>query len=69
MPNRAQRAASVRAYVETLRPVIKEFFDAGILSRVDIAKELNSRNITAPEGGKWSASQVSGLLLRLGFIQ
>lgn len=69
MPNRAQRAASVRAYIESLRPAVKEIISSGITSRVDIAKELNLRNIAAAEGGKWHPSQVSTLLLRLGFIQ
>ena len=69
MPNRAQRAATVRAYAEALRPVVVEIIQAGVTTLTGISAELNARGIRAVEGGHWVPAQVSTLLLRLGFIR
>ena len=69
MPNRAQRAETVRAHAETLRPVIAEIIGTGVTTLTGISAELNARGIRAAEGGYWVPAQVSTLLLRLGLIR
>jgi DNA invertase Pin-like site-specific DNA recombinase len=50
------------ALVQDLRPVIDHLKALGAVSLRDIASGLNDRNIPAPRGGAWSATQVMRLL-------
>jgi DNA invertase Pin-like site-specific DNA recombinase len=48
-----------------LAPTIKELRQQGHSSLRGIAAELNARDIAAPRGGNWQASQVANLLKRV----
>jgi hypothetical protein len=43
---------------EDLMPVIEAIKAAGVTTIRSITDELNARNIPAPRGGQWSATQV-----------
>jgi hypothetical protein len=49
-----------------LKPAIEDIQAAGHTSLNAIAQELGVREIGAPRGGTWSATQVSRVLQRLG---
>lgn len=59
-----KRGADERA--SKLVGVVKEIQDAGATSLREIAHELTRRSITTARGGKWHASSVRNLLVRLG---
>ena len=61
----AQKAASADRRARDLLPVITTIREAGTTSLRAIAAELNTRAITTPRGGEWSAVQVMRLLDRL----
>jgi hypothetical protein len=54
-----ENAARTRATVEAIR-------GTGITSLLGIVNELNRRRILTPRGGKWHASNIKNLLVRLG---
>jgi hypothetical protein len=62
---RQARSASADARAADLAPVVEDIRAAGPNSLGDIARELNTRDISAPWGGQWSAAQVRLLFKRL----
>ena len=63
---RAVRAARARARASDLAPTILAIQVGGGGSLRAIAGGLNQRGITAPRGGRWSASQVRRVLAQAG---
>jgi DNA invertase Pin-like site-specific DNA recombinase len=59
------RVAAAQRRAADLAPTINEIRASGACSLRAIAADLNSRRITAPRGGSWSASQVRGTVARL----
>ena len=60
-------ALQVAALARTrdLKPILLEYFAAGVTGQRGIARELNRRGIPAPRGGAWSHMQTGALLRRL----
>jgi DNA invertase Pin-like site-specific DNA recombinase len=58
----AARSALAAKRNEDLLPVIEEIRGSGVSTLRTIAAELNSRGITAPRSGQWSAVQVQRVL-------
>jgi DNA invertase Pin-like site-specific DNA recombinase len=61
---RAIRANADR-HAQRLSPVVEDIRQSGLVSLGAIAAELNERGMLTPRGGKWHASSVRNLLLRL----
>lgn len=57
---RVRHKAAQRRAID-LTPTIAELEGAGVVGPTAIARELNRRDIPAPRGGLWSATQVSRL--------
>ncbi len=58
----ASQSATARQYAETILPFVQEAKDAGALSLREIAASLNTKGITTPRGGSWSAVQVQRIM-------
>ena len=57
--------AQAEARARALSPVIAEIRAAGVHSYNGIAAQLNARGIPTARGGRWAATQVSDIVLRL----
>lgn len=69
----ARHKADAEAFAEALRPLLAQIaVEVGTLGRrgsvsaTAIARELNSRGILTPKGGKWYPTSVRRLIDRLG---
>ena len=57
--------APAEARARALSPVIAEIRAAGVHSYNGIAAQLNARGIPTARGGRWAATQVRDIVLRL----
>lgn len=62
---RKTQANKAQQFAENLAPILREIQADGHHSLVQIANELNARNITTARGGKWHPSTVENILKRL----
>ena len=58
-------AAKADGFAQRVAPIIADIRAAGIDTASGLARELNARDIEAPRGGQWGATQVRRLLARL----
>ncbi|MBB3034746.1 recombinase family protein [Alteriqipengyuania lutimaris] len=65
----ASISSNADEFAESLRNTIKTLHRGGELSLVGMAAELNKRHIKAPRGGKWHASSVRNLIIRLSALE
>jgi hypothetical protein len=63
-PNAVKRAAADR-FALAILPIIGEIRAAGVTSLNGIARELRRRNVARPRAGRWTASTVHSVLLRM----
>ena len=59
------RSARATEFAQRLAPIIADMRARGIDTTKGIARELNNRDIEAPRGGQWSATQARRALARL----
>lgn len=52
-------------FADEIAPIIAEIKQAGASTFVDIAAELNRRNIPTARGGKWYGTSVSNIIRRI----
>jgi DNA invertase Pin-like site-specific DNA recombinase len=60
-----KRQAKAAKRATELAPEVARLRASGVMTLRELAAGLNARDIPAPRGGKWSAVQVSRLLVRL----
>ena len=59
------RLAKADGFAQRIAPIIENIRVAGVDTAAGLARALNERDIEAPRGGKWGATQVRRLLARL----
>ncbi len=52
-------------FAQRLAPIVGDIRAAGVDTTSGLARELNVRDIDAPRGGQWGATQVRRLLARI----
>ena len=59
------RTAEAEGFAQRLAPIVGDIRAAGIDTASGLVRELNERDIEAPRGGQWGATQVRRLLARI----
>ena len=62
----ARTADEARHFAQNVVPIIQQVRDSGVTSLRGVAAVLNARGVRTARGGRWAATQVSALLLRMG---
>jgi DNA invertase Pin-like site-specific DNA recombinase len=60
----ARTAEGARCFAENVLPIIRQVQTSGVSSLRGIAAVLNARGVRTARGGRWAATQVSGVLGR-----
>ena len=59
------RTAKADDFAQRIEPIIADMRATGIDTAKGLARALNERDIEAPRGGQWGATQVRRLLARI----
>ena len=62
------RTAKADGFAQRIEPIIADIRAAGINTAKGLARALNERDIEAPRGGQWSATQVRRVVARIAIV-